>query len=152
MRENDIKSESIFKNLTNYFNIEAAGNKNAESRNAAYCGIVTQEYSDSSLSGSEQHTVLNGSRYYTCIFAEMHRCIFKFAGDEKMEGWREASSVYLLSEYFAREYAENRCLSVPPEFFWKRAAEMLICGYRKKISVLRNFTEKTDSAKTEKLI
>ncbi len=86
----------------------AIGNIYARSWKAAYRGIVPQHYLDE-LNGAHWSNVLANSRYDAFIILDEHQYVGASsvcpARDEKMIGWGEIISIYLLPEYFGKGYA-----------------------------------------------
>lgn len=88
---------------------EAIGNIYSCSWKSAYQGIVPQSYLDE-LSGSRWSSVSVDSQYDAYVIMDKE----KYAGtssicaarDEKMMGWGEIISIYLLPEYFGKGYAK----------------------------------------------
>ena len=88
---------------------ESIGNIYARSWQAAYRGIVPQDYLES-LSGARWSSVLSTSRYDAYVIIEDNRYIGTSsvcpARDEELRGWGEIISIYLLPEYFGKGYAK----------------------------------------------
>jgi Acetyltransferases len=87
----------------------ALGEIYAQSWKTAYRGIVPQDYLDD-LSGSRWAKVLSGSTFDAYVIREDGQYIgtssIGAAREEKMVGWGEIISIYLLPEYFGKGYAE----------------------------------------------
>ena len=87
----------------------AIGEIYAQSWKTAYKGIVPQEYLDG-LSGSLWTKILGDSKYDAYVILEDEKHIgtssICAARDEKMKGWGEIVSIYLLPEYFGKGYAD----------------------------------------------
>ena len=87
---------------------EAIGNIYVASWQAAYRGIIEQDYLDS-LNSARWAQSLSSLKYDSYVVMEDERYIgtssIGAARDEKMPGWGEIISIYLLPEYFGRDYA-----------------------------------------------
>ena len=88
---------------------DAIGEIYARSWKTAYQGIIPQDYLDG-LTGSRWAKVLGDSEYDAYVISEDGKYIGTSsvcaARDEKMAGWGEIVSIYLLPEYFGRGYSE----------------------------------------------
>lgn len=88
---------------------DAIGDIYSCSWKAAYQGIVPQNYLDE-LSGRHWSSVLADSQYdaYVILDGEHYAGTSSICGarDDKMTGWGEIISIYLLPAYFGKGYAE----------------------------------------------
>ena len=88
---------------------EAIGNIYASSWKFAYKGIVPQDYLDN-LQGTRWSSVLPTSPYDSFVVLENGVYIGTSSvcssRDEKMSGWGEIASLYLLPEYFGKGYGK----------------------------------------------
>lgn len=87
---------------------EAIANIYSLSWKAAYQGIIPQDYLDA-LNVSRWATVLENSQHAAFLLLDDSNYIgtssICAARDEKMKGWGEIISIYLLPEYFGNGYA-----------------------------------------------
>ena len=94
--------------MTPVDDFEAIGDIYARSWKAAYRGIVPQDYLDE-LKGSAWVPLFADSRYDSRVITDAGAYVGTSAvcaaRDEKMAGWGEIVSIYLLPEYFGRGYA-----------------------------------------------
>ena len=95
--------------VTETDDFNAIGEIYAQSWKTAYQGIVPQDYLDG-LAGSRWAKVLGDNKYDAYVIMEDGKYIgtssICAARDEKMVGWGEIISIYLLPEYFGKGYAE----------------------------------------------
>ena len=95
--------------VTKADDFNAIGEIYAQSWKLAYRGIVPQGYLDG-LAGSQWAGVLGDSKYDAYVILEDGKYIgtssICAARDEKMVGWGEIISIYLLPEYFGKGYAQ----------------------------------------------
>ena len=95
--------------VTDTDDFNAIGEIYAQSWKTAYRGIVPQDYLDK-LAGSRWAKVLSGSSFDAYVIREDRKYIgtssIGAAREEKMVGWGEIISIYLLPEYFGKGYAE----------------------------------------------
>ncbi|GHU80548.1 N-acetyltransferase [Clostridia bacterium] len=90
-------------------NFAAIGEIYASSWKAAYRGLVPQDYLDG-LSGKRWSDTLANSKHDAFVVMEKDRYIGTSsvcaARDDRMSGWGEVVSIYLLPEYFGKGYAK----------------------------------------------
>lgn len=90
--------------------VECVSRIYAQSWQAAYRGIVPQEYLDA-LAEDRWSPVLAKSAFTSLVLLEDGRHIgtsaFGGARDESMPGWGEIVSIYLMPEYFGLGYGEK---------------------------------------------
>ena len=95
--------------VTETDDFNAIGEIYAQSWKTACRGIVPQDFLDE-LAGSRWAKVLSGSKYDSYVIREDRKYIgtssIGAAREEKMAGWGEIISIYLLPEYFGKGYAE----------------------------------------------
>lgn len=88
---------------------DAIGNIYSSSQKTAYRGIVPKEYLGD-LSGRRWSSVLAESMHDSFIVLDGEKYVgtssICAARDEKMSGWGEIISIYLLPEYFGKGYAK----------------------------------------------
>lgn len=89
---------------------EAIGNIYSCSWKIAYRGMISQDYLNE-LSGNQWSSVLRDSAYDSYVIMEGEKYVgtssICAARDEKMAGWGEIISIYLLPEYFGKGYAKQ---------------------------------------------
>ena len=95
--------------VTENDDFEAIGDIYAQSWKSAYQGIVAQEYLDA-LIGGQWASVLCDRKYDSYVVLEdgkyIGTSVVGASRDEKLTGWGELITIYLLPEYFGRGYAE----------------------------------------------
>lgn len=89
---------------------ESIGGIYVRSWQAAYKGIIPQDYLDS-LSAMHWLPFLKDDQYESYVIMDDEKyagtsCICS-ARDEEMKGWGEIASIYLLPEYWGTGYAEH---------------------------------------------